>query len=150
MFLFEYCVTVVRIFLKNHSPSTLFWQLSKNQSTESLTVLKLQILSLPLSLQLPELRKRSRWDYLKKREAEKLEDLEAEIRDDEYLFSSEELTEKEKKELSYKRTLRDLATDYKKAGAKEQEERKNRYYMPEEKRSKVDTTCRDSHLLNSA
>ncbi|TKS82481.1 putative pre-mRNA-splicing factor ATP-dependent RNA helicase DHX16 [Collichthys lucidus] len=85
---------------------------------------------------LPELRKRSRWDYLKKREAEKLEDLEAEINDDEYLFSTDELTEREKKELEYKRTLRDLAKDYKKAGAKEQEERKNRYYMPEEKRSK--------------
>ncbi|XP_023262925.1 putative pre-mRNA-splicing factor ATP-dependent RNA helicase DHX16 [Seriola lalandi dorsalis] len=85
---------------------------------------------------LPELRKRSRWEYLKKREAEKLEDLEAEIIDDEYLFSTDELTERERKELEYKRTLRDLAKDYKKAGAKEQEERKNRYYMPEEKRSK--------------
>ncbi|KAM4735831.1 pre-mRNA-splicing factor ATP-dependent RNA helicase DHX16 isoform 1-T3 [Anableps anableps] len=85
---------------------------------------------------LPELRKRSRWEYLKKREEEKLEDLEAEIVDEEYLFSKEELTEREKKDLEYKRTLRDLARDYKKAGAKEQEERKNRYYMPEEKRSK--------------
>lgn len=88
---------------------------------------------------MPELRKRSRWDYLKKREAEKLEDLEAEIKDDEYLFHTDELTERERKELEYKRTLRDLAKDYKKAGAKEQEERKNRYYMPEEKRSKVGT-----------
>lgn len=69
-----------------------------------------------------------------------MEDLEAEIHDDEYLFSMDELTEREKKELEYKRTLRDLAKDYKKAGAKEQEERKNRYYMPEEKRSKVRTT----------
>lgn len=88
---------------------------------------------------MPELRKRSRWDYLKKRESEKLEDLEAEIKDDEYLFHTEELTEREKKELEYKRTLRDLAKDYKSAGIKEHEERKNRYYMPEEKRSKVGT-----------
>lgn len=88
-------------------------------------------------LQLPELRKRSRWDYLKKREAEKLEDLEAEILDEEYLFSSAELTEREKKNLEYKRTVRDLAKDYKKAGAKEQEERRNRYYIPEESRMKV-------------
>ncbi|XP_028326650.1 pre-mRNA-splicing factor ATP-dependent RNA helicase DHX16 [Gouania willdenowi] len=86
---------------------------------------------------LPELRKRSRWDYLKKREEEKLVDLEAEIVDEEYLFSTEELTAREKKELEYKRTLRDLAKDYKKAGAREQEERRNRYYMPEESRSKV-------------
>ncbi|KAM9851677.1 pre-mRNA-splicing factor ATP-dependent RNA helicase DHX16 [Aulostomus maculatus] len=85
---------------------------------------------------LPELRKRSRWEYLKKRESEKLEDLEAEIIDEEYLFSTDELTEREKKELEYKRTLRDLAKDYKKAGAKEHEERKNRYYMPVENRSK--------------
>lgn len=86
---------------------------------------------------MPELRKRSRWEYLKKRESEKLEDLEAEIHDEEYLFTKEDLTKREKKELDYKRTLRDLAKDYKKAGAKEHEERKNRYYMPEEKRSKV-------------
>uniref|UniRef100_A0A665U5Z2 RNA helicase n=1 Tax=Echeneis naucrates TaxID=173247 RepID=A0A665U5Z2_ECHNA len=65
-----------------------------------------------------------------------MEDLDAEIIDEEYLFSTDELTERERKELEYKRTLRDLAKDYKKAGAKEQEERKNRYYMPEEKRSK--------------
>ncbi|KAM6994733.1 pre-mRNA-splicing factor ATP-dependent RNA helicase DHX16 isoform 2-T2 [Tautogolabrus adspersus] len=94
---------------------------------------------------LPELRKRSRWDYLKKREEEKLEDLEAEIRDDEYLFSTDELNAREKKELEYKRTLRDLAKDYKKAGAKEQDERKNRYYMPEERRSK-DVPQRDLEL----
>uniref|UniRef100_A0A3P8U334 RNA helicase n=1 Tax=Amphiprion percula TaxID=161767 RepID=A0A3P8U334_AMPPE len=86
---------------------------------------------------LPELRKHSRWEYLKKREAEKLEDLEAEIIDEEYLFATDELTEREKRDLEYKRTLRDLAKDYKKAGAKEQEERKNRYYMPAEKRRKV-------------
>uniref|UniRef100_M4AFU2 Pre-mRNA-splicing factor ATP-dependent RNA helicase DHX16 n=1 Tax=Xiphophorus maculatus TaxID=8083 RepID=M4AFU2_XIPMA len=94
---------------------------------------------------LPELRKRSRWEYLKKREEEKLEDLEAEIIDDEYLFSKEELTERERRELEYKRTLRDLAKDYKQAGAKEQEERKNRYYMPEERRSK-DVPQRDLEL----
>ncbi|KAM6967689.1 pre-mRNA-splicing factor ATP-dependent RNA helicase DHX16 [Aplochiton taeniatus] len=85
---------------------------------------------------LPELRKQSRRQYLTKREAEKLEDLEAEIKDDEYLFSNDSLTERERRELEYKRTLRDLAQDYKTAGAKEKEERKNRYYMPEEKRTK--------------
>ncbi|KAJ8377931.1 hypothetical protein AAFF_G00249940 [Aldrovandia affinis] len=86
---------------------------------------------------LPELRKQSRQQYLSTRASEKLEDLEAEIADDEYLFSSQSLTERELKDLQYKRTVRDLAKDYKKAGAKEKEERKNRYYMPEEKRSKT-------------
>nr|XP_055053012.1 pre-mRNA-splicing factor ATP-dependent RNA helicase DHX16 isoform X1 [Misgurnus anguillicaudatus] len=86
---------------------------------------------------LPELRKQSRRQYLTKREQEKLEDLEEEIKDEEYLFSTENLTEAEKKDLDYKRKIRDLARDYKKAGVKEKEERKNRYYMPEEKRSKT-------------
>lgn len=44
--------------------------------------------------------------------------------------------------MEYKRTLRDLAKDYKKAGAKELEERKNRYYMPEEIRRKVSSTLK--------
>lgn len=44
--------------------------------------------------------------------------------------------------MDYKRTVRDLARDYKKAGAKEKEERKNRYYMPEESRRKVKLACR--------
>ncbi|XP_069054383.1 pre-mRNA-splicing factor ATP-dependent RNA helicase DHX16 isoform X2 [Lepisosteus oculatus] len=85
----------------------------------------------------PELRKQSRRQYLGKREAEKLEDLEAEIADEEYLFSVQELTRREQEELEYKRTVRDLAREYKHAGAKEKEERKNRYYIPEEKRSKT-------------
>lgn len=87
--------------------------------------------------QLPELRKHSRREYLSKREQEKLEDLEAEIIDEEYLFTSDNLTEREKKDLEYKKRIRDLARDYKTAGAKEKEERKNRYYMPEEIRNKV-------------
>lgn len=83
------------------------------------------------------MRKQSRRQYLSKREQEKLEDLEAEIKDEEYLFSTQNLTDRERKDLEYKRTIRDMAKEYKKAGAKEQEERKNRYYMPEEKRNKV-------------
>uniref|UniRef100_A0A8C2J0R4 RNA helicase n=1 Tax=Cyprinus carpio TaxID=7962 RepID=A0A8C2J0R4_CYPCA len=90
---------------------------------------------------LPELRKQSRWQYLSKREEEKLEDLEAEIMDEEYLFSTQRLTDREKKDLDYKRNIRDLARDYKKAGAKEKEERKNRYYMPEENRNKLPATA---------
>lgn len=94
-------------------------------------------MSLHLLSQLPELRKQSRREYLSKREQEKLEDLEAEIIDEEYLFSGNRLTDREKKDLEYKKKIRDLAQDYKNAGAKEKEERKNRYYMPEEIRNKV-------------
>lgn len=46
--------------------------------------------------------------------------------------------------MDYKRKVRDLAQEYKKAGAKEKEERKNRYYMPEENRNKV--SLRDDFL----
>ncbi|XP_078497835.1 pre-mRNA-splicing factor ATP-dependent RNA helicase DHX16 [Lissotriton helveticus] len=84
----------------------------------------------------PELRKKSRREYLNKRETDKLEDLEAEIADEEYLFAEHELTEQEKKELEYKRQVRDLARDYKKAGNQEKIEKSNRYFMPEETRKK--------------
>lgn len=83
------------------------------------------------------MRKKSRRDYLAKREAEKLEDLEAEIVDEEYLFSNQELSAHEREALKYKKTVRDLAKEYKKAGQQEKLEKSNRYYMPEETRSKV-------------
>ncbi|XP_072405879.1 pre-mRNA-splicing factor ATP-dependent RNA helicase DHX16 [Chiloscyllium punctatum] len=85
---------------------------------------------------IPELRKRSRRDYLGKREQEKLEDLEAEILDDEYLFSATDLSNREKQQLDYKKKVRDLAREYKAAGEQEKQEQSNRYYMPEESRSK--------------
>ncbi|KAM4696556.1 pre-mRNA-splicing factor ATP-dependent RNA helicase DHX16 [Rhinophrynus dorsalis] len=84
----------------------------------------------------PELRVKSRREYLGKREKEKLEDLEAEIADDEYLFAESELTTVERKELEYKRRVRDLAKEYKRAGEKERMEKHDRYFMPEENRSK--------------
>ncbi|XP_034277526.1 pre-mRNA-splicing factor ATP-dependent RNA helicase DHX16 [Pantherophis guttatus] len=85
---------------------------------------------------IPELRKKSRWEYLAKREKDKMEDLEAEIADEEYLFSEQELSALEQQELEYKRKVRDLAKQYKQAGEQEKMEKHNRYYMPEESRSK--------------
>ncbi|KAM6472569.1 pre-mRNA-splicing factor ATP-dependent RNA helicase DHX16 isoform 1-T1 [Liasis olivaceus] len=85
---------------------------------------------------IPELRKKSRREYLAKREKDKMEDLEAEIADEEYLFSEQELTALEQQELEYKRKVRDLAKQYKQAGEQEKMEKSNRYYMPEESRSK--------------
>lgn len=84
----------------------------------------------------PELRKKSRREYLAKRERDKLEELEAEIADEEYLFGEETLTGAERRELEYKRRVRDLAREYKRAGEKEKLEKSNRYYMPEETRGK--------------
>ncbi|KAL7986308.1 hypothetical protein Chor_011474 [Crotalus horridus] len=85
---------------------------------------------------IPELRKKSRREYLAKREKDKMEDLEAEIKDEEYLFSEQELTALEQQELEYKCRVRDLAKQYKQAGEQEKMEKHNRYYMPEESRSK--------------
>ncbi|XP_053907952.1 pre-mRNA-splicing factor ATP-dependent RNA helicase DHX16 [Cuculus canorus] len=84
----------------------------------------------------PELRKRSRREYLEKREREKMEELEAEIADEELLFGEEALTGAERRELRYKRRLRDLAREYKRAGERERLEKSNRYHIPQESRTK--------------
>ncbi|XP_070275103.1 pre-mRNA-splicing factor ATP-dependent RNA helicase DHX16 isoform X1 [Myotis yumanensis] len=82
----------------------------------------------------PELRKKSRREYLAKREREKLEDLEAELADEEFLFGDVELSQHERRELRYKRRVRDLAREYRAAGEQEKLEATNRYHMPEETR----------------
>uniref|UniRef100_A0A8C8YE48 DEAH-box helicase 16 n=1 Tax=Prolemur simus TaxID=1328070 RepID=A0A8C8YE48_PROSS len=82
----------------------------------------------------PELRKKSRREYLAKREREKLEDLEAELADEEFLFGDVELSRHEQRELKYKRRVRDLAREYRAAGEQEKLEATNRYHMPKETR----------------
>lgn len=87
--------------------------------------------------QLPKLRDKSRRDYVKKREVDQLEMLHGDINDDEYLFGEFKLSEREKKELEYKKTVLNLAKDYRKAGDME---KVDRYSMPKEgtKPSKYD------------
>ncbi|CAI5767895.1 pre-mRNA-splicing factor ATP-dependent RNA helicase DHX16 [Podarcis lilfordi] len=97
---------------------------------------RLKIAEEDKKVMVPELRKKSRREYLAKREKDKIEDLEAEIADEEYLFSELNLTAQERQELEYKREVRDLAKRYKQAGEQEKLEKSNRYYMPEESRSK--------------
>ena len=92
---------------------------------------------LPGADQVPELRKKSRREYLAKREREKLEDLEAELADEEFLFGDVELSQHEQRELKYKRRVRDLAREYRAAGEQEKLEATNRYHMPEETRGQV-------------
>ncbi|XP_036623061.1 pre-mRNA-splicing factor ATP-dependent RNA helicase DHX16 [Trichosurus vulpecula] len=82
----------------------------------------------------PELRKKSRREYLAKREREKLEDLEAELADEEFLFGDVELSHTERQELKYKKKVRDLAREYRAAGEQEKLEATTRYHMPEETR----------------
>ncbi|KAJ8039315.1 Pre-mRNA-splicing factor ATP-dependent RNA helicase DHX16 [Holothuria leucospilota] len=78
---------------------------------------------------IPDLRKSSRRDYLKRRGVDKLQELEEDIADDEYLFSKDELTERERKDIKYKKTVLSLAKEHRKAGDKLKE---GRYYMPDE------------------
>ena len=60
---------------------------------------------------MPSLRDRSRFEYLRKREEEKLALLEQEIRDEEELFHSESLTRKEIEALEKKKTVLKLAKE---------------------------------------
>ncbi|KAM7535766.1 hypothetical protein Aperf_G00000095043 [Anoplocephala perfoliata] len=83
-----------------------------------------------------ELKKKSRWEYLKKRQLDKLQDLEAEIRDEEEFFGEEELTELEKTELRYKRTILEAANAHKVVTA---EQSAQHYFIPTEEKRPDDT-----------
>ncbi|XP_028392576.1 pre-mRNA-splicing factor ATP-dependent RNA helicase DHX16-like [Dendronephthya gigantea] len=86
---------------------------------------------------LPKLREKSRRDYVKKRQVDQIDMLQGDIQDDEYLFGDFNLSKREKKEIEYKKTVLNLAKDYKKAG---ELEKVDRYSMPKEgtKPSKYD------------
>ncbi|KAK4305688.1 hypothetical protein Pmani_022431 [Petrolisthes manimaculis] len=81
---------------------------------------------------LPRLRVESRRKYLVKRKDDKLKELEADIKDDEYLFEEDDLTERERKDREYKRSVLKLAKEYDQVRDAENEQR---YVMPDEKAS---------------
>lgn len=85
----------------------------------------------------PELRVRSRRDYLKKRRGDKLDEVRGDIEDEDYLFSDLKLTKPERAEQEYKKTVYRLAKDYEKA---RDIEKIQHYEMPKEnvKPSKYD------------
>lgn len=64
---------------------------------------------------IPKLRIESRRKYLEKRKEDKVAELEADVLDDEYLFSEQELTEREKRDREHKRKLLELAKEHDKA-----------------------------------
>ncbi|KAJ3218005.1 hypothetical protein HDU67_006905 [Dinochytrium kinnereticum] len=76
---------------------------------------------------LPSLREVSRQEYLKKREDMKLLLLEREIAEEEYLFSGEKLSKRERKELEFKKTALKLAKERMKINDKP-----DGYMMPED------------------
>ena len=85
----------------------------------------------------PELRVKSRRDYLKKRRGDKLDEVRGDIDDEEYLFSELKVTKRETADHEYKKTVFRLAKDYEKA---RDIEKIQRYEMPMEnvKPSKYD------------
>ncbi|KAJ2337902.1 hypothetical protein GGH91_004990, partial [Coemansia sp. RSA 2671] len=94
---------------------------------------------------LPEIRNRARQEYLKQREEQRLELLRQEIADEEDLFKGQTLTDKEIKDLEYKKELLRLA-----------EERKNisdetdTYAMPEDyitEKGKIDRKKKQDALF---
>lgn len=84
--------------------------------------------------QIEVLRDISRREYLKKREEDKLIELQQDIEDEKYLFGGEELTKDEREELKTKEELLKLANEYKKVQSRDDE---GRYVIPEEKRTKA-------------
>ncbi|CAH8483571.1 unnamed protein product [Heterobilharzia americana] len=88
-----------------------------------------------------ELRKASRRAYLRKRQSDKLADLQAEIQDEELFFDNEELTEAEKAELEYKKTILAVAKSHQQAG---ELETVTRYYIPTEEKRPEDRELKES------
>ncbi|XP_053677739.1 pre-mRNA-splicing factor ATP-dependent RNA helicase DHX16 [Anopheles nili] len=78
---------------------------------------------------LPKLRIQSRRQYLEKRKEDKVAELEADILDDEYLFGDVEITERERQDREYKKSLLQIAKEHDKA---RELERVQRYHMPKD------------------
>ncbi|KAG9064618.1 hypothetical protein KI688_002876 [Linnemannia hyalina] len=76
---------------------------------------------------LPTLRERARQEYLAKREGLQIDKLRLQIRDDEELFDSKDLTKKEREELAYKKELLRLAEERMNV-----DDRYDGYHMPED------------------
>jgi len=79
---------------------------------------------------IPELRIKSRRDYLVKRKEDKLQELELDIMDDDFLFDESQLTEREKYEKKYRKKILELAKEHDKA---REIEKVTRYVIPDEK-----------------
>lgn len=78
-----------------------------------------------------EERKKSRRQYLPKRQADKMLELEADIADEEYLFNGVKLTRAEKEEYEYKKKVLNLAKQYEQTRSTENEQR---YHIPDAKK----------------
>ena len=84
----------------------------------------------------PQLRKESRRAYLVKRKEDKLVELKDDIKDEEFLFDQSTLTEREKRELKYKKRILDLAEKHDRAS---EVEKVQRYHMPQDRKDARET-----------
>lgn len=80
-------------------------------------------------------RLKSRREYLPKRQADKVAELEADIADEEYLFEGERLTAAEKKDYEYKRKIFELSKQHEQA---REIEKQQRYHIPDAKKRDVE------------
>ncbi|CAF4681087.1 unnamed protein product [Rotaria socialis] len=78
-------------------------------------------------LSVEELRKRSRHVYLKSRKEKKIDELEQELADEDYLFKGVKLTKREEEDIKLKRIALNLAREHDQA---QQMENVDRYHMP--------------------
>jgi pre-mRNA-splicing factor ATP-dependent RNA helicase DHX16 len=78
-------------------------------------------------LSVEELRKKSRRVYLETRKDKKIDELKAELADEEYLFKDVKLTKREQERIKSKKIALNLAIEHEKA---QQMEHIDRYYMP--------------------
>lgn len=95
---------------------------------------------------LPNLRERSRQEYLRKREEQRLELLKKKIEDEELLFKDSELTERERKEHEYNKQVLKLATERMNINDKV-----DGYQMPEDyitEKGKIDKKKKESVLYS--
>ncbi|PAV75986.1 hypothetical protein WR25_00399 isoform A [Diploscapter pachys] len=75
-----------------------------------------------------QLRYKSRQDYLKKRKVDKIQELEAIVHDDETLFKDEDLTEKERLDMQYRKKVLEYAKEHDAAG---EIMKVDRYHIPD-------------------
>lgn len=111
--------------LKKKDESRTLHMSDKNVYEKAAKSLKLE--SKDREKMVPALRIQSRRNYLEKRKDDKLQELEADIQDDEYLFEADILTERERKQRESKKELLKLAQEHERA---RELEKVQRYHMP--------------------
>ncbi|PIO62075.1 helicase protein [Teladorsagia circumcincta] len=88
------------------------------------------------SYTIDKLREESRRQYLAKRKDDKLDELRKVVQDDEMLFANEDLTERERKDMEYRKKVLEYAEQHEKAA---DIMKTKRYYVPDAKVKSIPT-----------